>query len=412
MSETADIVIVGAGVIGLCATLSIARRSRLKVVLLDKGEGPGEGSTGASSAVCRFRYSRPEMVALARDGIAGYRAWSDYLGVDKPHGVYQRHGNVWLGLTPDDYEGEVERMTALGVRTAYLDDDGLGELFPALNRCVRQPDFETGEAHACAGGGRHFYEFDSGYMEPGDVLTDLLEACRALGVSVRFKSAVRDVETVAGSVSGVRLEAGERIGAGVVVNATGPWCARLMASAGLDNPWPLVPTRIQIVQIDRPDGLDGDIPICADPASGIYFRPARGGDQIVVGSLLEEDEQERVGDPDDFLRLADDHFMSEKLFALEHRLGRLDYSKAIVGYSGLYTINTADVHPVVGPTPLSGFYVANGFSGHGFKLAPAIGRLLAAQITGEAGSGDPDIDPAFLAFGRTPIRMQSKSVLA
>ncbi len=352
------------------------------------------------------------MVALARDGIAGYQDWAEYLGVSNPHGSYQRHGNVWLGLTPDAYAGEVERMDRLGVRTAYLDDAQLAELYPALNRCVLRPDFETGEPHACSAGGRHFYEFDSGYMEPGDVLTDLLDACRRHGVTVRFRAEITGVETAGGAVRGVSLIDGEQISSGMLVNAAGPWCGRLMHAAGLANPWPLLPTRIQIVQIDRPAGLEGDIPICADPASGIYFRPARGGDQIVVGSLLEEDERERVVDPDNFLRLADDDFMTEKLFALEHRLGRLDYSRAIVGYSGLYTINTADVHPVVGPTQISGLYVANGFSGHGFKLAPAIGAMLAAQISGETRAGDPDIDPGFLAFDRQPIEMRSKSVIA
>ena len=412
MTQTADIVIAGAGVIGLCTALSIARRSALRVVVLDKGEGPGEGSTGASSAVCRFRYSRPEMVALARDGIACYQEWADYLGAASPHAVYQRHGNVWLGVRPSSYEGDVERMTALGVRTAYLDDAALAELYPAVKPCVLAPDLETGEPHACRGGGRHFYEFDAGYMEPGDVLTDLIEACRREGVTVRFRAAVTGVLQSGGAVTGVELATGETLACGALVNAAGPWCGKLMSAAGLDNPWPLLPTRIQIVQIDRPDTLVGDIPICADPAAGIYFRPARGGAQIVIGSLLEEDERERISDPDAFQRLADDVFMTEKLFALEHRLGVLDYSKPVIGYAGLYTVNTTDVHPIVGPSPLAGFYVANGFSGHGFKLAPAVGQLLAAMITGETRNGDPDIDPAFLSYSRDPISVETKSVVA
>ncbi|MCZ8163893.1 MAG: FAD-binding oxidoreductase [Brevundimonas sp.] len=215
-----------------------------------------------------------------------------------------------------------------------------------------------------------------------------------------------------GTVKGLGLADGDRITTGVIVNAAGPWCGRLMLAAGIDNPWPLLPTRVQIVQIDRPDGLEGNIPICADPASGIYFRPARDGHQIIVGSLLEKDEREHITNPDSFLRLADDKFIREKLFALERRIGKIDYSKTIRSYSGLYTINKADVHPVIGPTPLSGFYVANGFSGHGFKLAPAIGRLLAAQITSKSLPGDPQIEPEFLAFDRAPFRIETNSVLA
>lgn len=80
-------------------------------------------------------------------------------------------------------------------------------------------------------------------------------------------------------------------------------------------------------------------------------------------------------------------------------------------YSGPYTINAVDVHPVVGPTTLSGFYVANGFSGHGFKLASTIGILLGTQITKKS-SGEPQIAPEFMAFDRLPVRIETKSVMA
>ncbi|MEO2178108.1 MAG: FAD-dependent oxidoreductase, partial [bacterium] len=79
---------------------------------------------------------------------------------------------------------------------------------------------------------------------------------------------------------------------------------------------------------------------------------------------------------------------------------------------GLYTMNREDVHPIVGETPVEGFFVVNGFSGHGFKLAPAIGALLARQITGEDREGDPEIPDEFLAYDRAPLVLESKSVLA
>jgi glycine/D-amino acid oxidase-like deaminating enzyme len=88
------------------------------------------------------------------------------------------------------------------------------------------------------------------------------------------------------------------------------------------------------------------------------------------------------------------------------------YRGRIRGYSGLYTINARDVHPVVGKTEIDGFYVANGCSGHGFKLAPAIGSLIAQAIVGVGGAFDTRVDPGFLAFDRTPIAIASKSVLA
>jgi len=79
----------------------------------------------------------------------------------------------------------------------------------------------------------------------------------------------------------------------------------------------------------------------------------------------------------------------------------------------LYTTNLTDVHPIVGRTPIDGFFVANGFSGHGFKLGPAIGSLLAQAITGQQSTDfDTSVDSEFLAFDRLPIQVDSKSVLA
>ncbi|ALJ16401.1 NAD(P)/FAD-dependent oxidoreductase [Sphingopyxis macrogoltabida] len=192
---------------------------------------------------------------------------------------------------------------------------------------------------------------------------------------------------------------------------TDPWCNALLRDVGLDERWPLEPTRIQIVHIDRPASIVGDILICADPISGVYFRSQNRGQQILVGSVLAEDERETV-DPDHLPAYVDDDFARLKLHALQHRLPGLSYAAAVHGYSGLYTINRSDVHPVVGPTPVGGLYVAKGCSGHGFKLAPSIGSLIAQAITGESGSFDTDVDPAFLALDRQPILLSTKTALA
>ena len=203
------------------------------------------------------------------------------------------------------------------------------------------------------------------------------------------------------------------IDCGVIVNAAGPWCRAIFEMAGVNAHWPLVPTRIQIVHLTRPPEIVGDIPTCADPAGGIYFRPQNSGQQIVLGSVLEEDETEAVENPDDFAQYADDLFIMNKLHALQHRLPALKITGAPAGYSGLYTVNQSDVHPIVGETPVSGFYAANGFSGHGFKIAPAIGSMLACLITGKSADDfETEVGPGFLSFGRDPIKIATKSVLA
>jgi glycine/D-amino acid oxidase-like deaminating enzyme len=298
------------------------------------------------------------------------------------------------------------------VRAECLDDAALSDCFPALNPCPLSPDFETGEPHRCLAGISHLIEADAGYMDPMDALTDLIAAARATGVTVRFRALVTAIKQEGGAVTGVQIGSNEHIDAPVLVSAAGPWCSTMFALAGLDCPWPLVPTRIQIVHIARPATVEGAIPVCVDPGGGIYFRTQNRGQQILVGSVLEVDEREAVEDADSFARYADDAFIDMKLHALQHRLRGLADFRQVRGYSGLYTMNRTDVHPVVGPTALSGFYVANGCSGHGFKLAPAIGALIARHIAGPATDFDTEVDPRILAFDRAPIRIKSRSVLA
>jgi glycine/D-amino acid oxidase-like deaminating enzyme len=156
----------------------------------------------------------------------------------------------------------------------------------------------------------------------------------------------------------------------------------------------------------------GHIPVVADIDGGIYFRTQNRGQQIVVGSVLEEDEREHVADPDNYQTLHDDDFQHEKLHLLHHRIPALPNYGTVRGYCGLYTTNMDDMHPILGPTVLDGFWAANGFSGHGFKLAPAIGAMLARAITGETTDFDTDVPLSFLAVDREPIAVDAKNVLA
>ncbi|MEO1041469.1 MAG: FAD-dependent oxidoreductase [Pseudomonadota bacterium] len=411
MIQSADIVVIGAGVIGLSTAYELARRSTCSVVVVDKGTGLGEGSTGASSSVCRFRYTRNEMVELARDGINAYQNWGHYLETNNPQAIYQRQGNVWLGAEQDTYAGEVERLSEIGVECCYLDDDQLTERFPAFSPCMMPPDLETGEERGFKAGGRHLLEEEGGYMEPVDVLTDLADACRRRGVEILLSESVIAARP-SGSGFKVDLASGLKMGCGTLVNAAGPWAERVNALMNLETRWAFQATRIQIVQVDRPTAAEGQIPICADPAGGIYFRTQSQGQKIVIGSLLPSDEQERVSDADNFDRSADDIFVAQKLHALAHRLPSFNYEGQINHYSGLYTVNTLDMHPVVGSTPITNYFIANGFSGHGFKIAPAIGQLLAKQITGISAPGDTNTNPSFLSWHREPINLSDMSVCA
>ena len=408
-----DVVIVGAGIIGLSIAWELARRSDLAVAVVEKGASTGEGSTGASSAVCRYRYSLDEMVQLASDGIGAYRNWRAYTGLAEPQATFQNDSVLWMpGSDTQWADREHLRLQRLGIASEVLDDDALEERFPALSPCVIAPDTETGEAHECRGGGRHLLELDGGWMDPMSAAQDLVAACRARGVDVLFRSRVTGVEKQGGHVSGIRLDGGEFIATPMLINAAGPWCRDLHEAAGLDLRWDLKPTRIQVLYRDRPPELLGQIPVTADLEGGIYFRTQNRGQQLIVGSVLEEDEREVVTNPDEFDRDADEDFRHVKLHILHHRLPGLASRGKVLGYCGLYTMNRDDVHPVVGATEIEGFWVANGFSGHGFKLAPAIGSMVAAALTGDRLASDTPIPIDFFAVDREPIRLESKTVLA
>jgi sarcosine oxidase subunit beta len=411
--RTFDVVIVGAGIIGLSIAWELACRSDLKIAVLEKSAGLGEGSSGASSAICRYRYSMDEMLQLASDGIGAYRNWQAYTRLSHPRAEFQNDGVLWMpGSNTAWADVEHARLKNYGIPSVVLDDDDLTERFPALSTCTIAPDTKTGKPHECHGGGRHLLELDGGYMDPSGAMQDLDEACRAKGVDVFFKSEVTSIQQRGGRISGVRLSNGHSIATSLLVNAAGPWCQRLYEAAGLELRWDLRPTRIQVLYRDYPLDFLGDIPVTVDVEGGIYFRKNNRGQQLIISSVLEKDELESVANPDEFDRYADEDFRLIKFHVLDHRLPGLPQRGKVQSYCGLYTINRDDVHPIVGPTEAEGFWVANGFSGHGFKLAPAIGSMVAKAITGDTLETDTKIPISFFSVDREPIELESMSVLA
>jgi glycine/D-amino acid oxidase-like deaminating enzyme len=407
----ADVVVVGAGIIGSSIAYQLARHG-MSVVALDKGAGPAEGSTGASSSICRCRYTHPEVVRLAFHGQEAYGNWREFTGLRDTRSELHRTGVLWImGESREKVEADTAKLVSQGVETLALGPDDVTKRFPALSNCSAPFDMTGETEHVCVPGEAFLYEVRGGYADPVGANQDLVEATRARGGEVRFGARVTGLTRSGDRVSGVALEGGEDIGADLVVNAAGPWCNGLNELAGVDLRWTLTPTRIQTVYRPWPAEL-GSIPVAADSSTGIYFRPESGGRQVMVGSVLPEDEEEIVADPDSFKRVPDAEFTQMKLAALHHRIPGLEARGNVSGIAGLYTINREDVHPVVGPTGLDGFWVANGFSGHGFKLAPAVGSMIAQAVSGSSTDFDTDVPMGFFSVDREPIDVAVKNVLA
>lgn len=411
--NTADIVIVGAGIMGLAAAYQVTRRSDLSVIVVEKGGGPGEGSTGASAAVLRQRYTHPEMIRVARGGLLAFRDWAGFTGLEEPRAHFRNIGVLWMtGEDRAAAEAECARLRAEDVDAVVLDTAELRERFPALSACGNHFDL-TGEIeHECADHDAFLLEQDGGHFDPVSACSDLVDAARREGADIRFRSGVAAVRRTGERVVGVTLDDGAEIDAGLVLNAAGPWCNRLNAMAGYEVPWDLAPTRIQVFYRELPSDVPLPLPVVGDGAGGIYFRPEASDQQLVVGSLLEEDEQERA-DPDTYNRNADRSFIDTKIHALHHRMPDLPHRGTIIGMSGLYTVNHGDVHPVIGPTGLDGYHVMNGFSGHGFKESLICTALWAQQVTGTAAEWDIDTVPLdFFSVDREPLTVREMNVLA
>lgn len=302
-------------------------------------------------------------------------------------------------------------MAAQGVAVETLGPQDVTERWPALSPCSAPFDLTGDIEHVCAPGEAYLYETGGGYVDPVAANEDLIDAARGLGADIRFKSRVVGVEMVDGRAAGVSVDGGEPIWGDLIVNAAGPWCNQVNELAGVDLRWTLTPTRIQTVYRPWPDTL-GPLPIGIDATTGTYFRPERAGSMVLVGGVLPEDEEQSVDDPDSFKRVPDQEFTQMKLAAFHHRVPALEPKGEITGVAGLYTINREDVHPVLGPTGVDGFWVANGFSGHGFKLAPAIGSMLAQAITGSSIEFDTDVPIEIFSADRKPFDVAVKNVLA
>lgn len=411
MTRSTKVAVVGAGIIGASIAYQLARRG-VDVIALDKGVGPAEGSTGASSSICRCRYTYPEVVRLAFHGQEAYGNWEEFTGLSETRSELHRVGVVWLmGETLGKVQEDAAKLVSQGVEAQALGPQDLTTLFPSVSTCAVPFDLTGEEEHECSPGEAFLYEVQGGYADPVGANQDLVAATRARGGAVSFGSEVVGLVRSGERVTGVETADGTIIHADLVINAAGPWCNGLNSMAGADLHWTLTPTRIQTVYRPWPPEL-GRLPVGADSSTGVYFRPESAGQQILVGSVLAEDEEEDVDDPDNFKKVADAEFVQMKLAAFHHRIPSLEPRGNVSGIAGLYTINREDVHPIVGPTGVEGFWVANGFSGHGFKLAPAIGSMVAQAVSGETTDFDTDVSMDFLSVDRAPIDLAVKHVLA
>ena len=353
LPDTADAVVVGGGITGTSVAYHLARRG-LAVVLLERLR-LASGPTGRSTAIVRAHYSQPLLVQMALAGLAVYARCEAALG----HSCgFVRTGVLWL-VGRDDrpaLEANVSLARGVGADIEVLEPEQLTALDSRIST---------------TGLGAAGYERSGGHCDPYLAVTAFARAAAAHGASIEEGTRVQTV-----GAGGVETERG-RVRTDTVVVAAGPWSAGLLQPFGYRLP--LVPARAEVGRFRLPADFGSPLPTLADlTGKQFYARRAEPG-YLEVGTLDPSNAEEPI-DPDTCPEGAE----RDTLRDYEHSL--IDRIPAAAGghwrgsWSGVYDV-TPDWQPAVGAVPAAdGVFVAAGFSGHGFKLAPAVGAELAALV--------------------------------
>lgn len=370
-TRTADVVIIGGGVTGVSTALHLIRRGIRDVVVVDKG-AIASGGTGKSSACVRQHYSTAETCRMIRYSLEFFQHFAERA---EGGSCGFRHTGYLLGVDERmraPMEASVALQRAVGIDTRLITPAEMREIEPRL----RTEDLVAG----C-------YEPASGYCNPVETAQGFARAARAGGARVMEDTAVVGLLVERDRVRGVRTEAGE-IHAPVVLNAAGLWSAGVAAMAGVTLPIHVCRHRISIVTWPETDRRPH--PMVYDFVTNIYTRPELG-EHILVGGLDAEESQD-TADPDAYKEGVSLDEATDALARVSHRFPVLADGRIARGYAGCFDV-TPDWHPILDRVGPQGYHVAAGFSGHGFKLSPAVGHMVAALIA-EGPGGHPDL-PTF-----------------
>jgi glycine/D-amino acid oxidase-like deaminating enzyme len=400
------VVVVGAGVVGSSIALELARAGH-EVMVVDKSGGVGHGSTSASSAIVRFNYSTWAGVALAWESCHAWRDWPAHVGLPDgaPLAAFRRTGML---VVPS-------AATRLEATTALFDRAGVPwERWSADDIALHAPALDTGEfgpprpvdseeffapAHGRVDG---LWTPDAGYVDdPQLAAQNLAAAAERAGARYLLRCAVTGLRHDASGWTVTTPSADFE--ADVVVNAAGPWSARVNALAAVDGDFGVRtrPLRQEVHQVAAPPGYSGAAAIAvADLDLGTYLRPAGHGQLLVGGTEPECDPLEWVDDPETAdLRPTAERFRAQVTRAAR-RLPGLRVPNRPRGVVGLYDV-TEDWTPIYDRTSAPGFFVAIGTSGNQFKNAPLVGRLMTTLIEAVRSGHDHDADPVELTLPRT-----------
>lgn len=404
---TAEAIVIGSGVIGASVAYELVRDG-WSVTVVDRGAGPGQGSTSASSAVVRFNYSTWTGVVSAWEAKHLWDDWQDHLQAPSDEGLCRlyRTGGLVLDSPNQDREKVFALFDRARVPYEVWDAQTIHERMPHVDLGRHYPPKPVGDdafwepAHGELTG---YWTPDAGFVDdPALAARNLMDAAKRKGATFRFGATVTGIHTKQGRVAGVQLQDGTRLDAPVVVNVTGPHSGQVNAMAGVGDDFSIrtAPMRQEVHEVPAPDGAGCPAPMLTDLDLGTYSRGTPSGQVIVGGTEPECDELQWLSDPDDVNTVVSRDTYEAQVFRLARRMPQLRVPNTRRGVVGVYDVSD-DWVPIYDRTSLPGFYVAIGTSGNQFKNAPIVGRYL-AEIIGACENGhDHDTEPVQVGLSRT-----------
>ena len=386
MADTTDVLVVGGGLMG-CATAYYLAKAGVKTTLVERNSGPGAETTARSGAIIRAHYGVPALVTLALEANRRYGRFDDEVGL--PCGFVKSGYSVLVDAADEQNLREITAMhRSFGVNASLISPDDLKSLVPAV---------KTDDAALVA------WEPEGGFASPALTVTAYSTQAAKLGADMRYDCPV--IAAVWGnSAWQVTLGSGETISAGQVVLCTGNWSRPVGALFGLDLP--VTPVRAQIVVLERPAAFSGVFPVVSDLINLAYFR-ADGAQGMWVGSSDNADLQEALPQPDGYDEGVGAQAVADARRKASQRFeGMDDGDKGGVqrAFAGLYE-TTPDWQPIMDSFP-NNLHAAVGFSGHGFKLAPIVGEVMAARAQGAPDPADISLFTLSRFAEERPIRSQ------
>ncbi|HSL43356.1 MAG TPA: FAD-dependent oxidoreductase [Anaerolineales bacterium] len=349
---TADIVIIGGGVMGASAAYHLATRGIKNIVLLEQDEFFGTGATGRCAGGVRYQFSTEINVQLSLKSLPMLECFKEEIGQDIN---YRQCGYLLVATNEADasaFKHNVQLQNSLGVQTELLIGDEVR---------ARLPLMKFGDAIAGT------FNQKDGLVDPNSVVAGYISAAQKTGVKALTRAQVTGIRISGGEVEAVESTQGV-IQTRMVLNAAGPWAGLVGELAGVQIP--IVPVRRQWFTTNGLNEIPEDFPFVIDFGQSLYFH--REAEGLLIGM---SNQKEKPG----FDQNVDEDFEMVNFEAALQRLPLLERASRASHWAGLYEV-TPDAHPIFGGSPVKGFTICAGFSGHGFMHGPVAGKLMTEYI--------------------------------